>query len=174
MAEPQASAAHDAPELEVADALGRELMRFVRLINYFKTHVMPPRKGIEHSAYPLLGTLVFVGPQRMTTLAEAVHADLSTVSRQVSALVKTGWVERQADPEDGRACLLAATTQGHALFDELRTQRTEHFAALLSGWDRADQLRLVELFGRLNGEIESYDPRLAAAAAGRAGEGEVR
>jgi DNA-binding MarR family transcriptional regulator len=116
----------------------------------------------------LLGSLVFDGPRRMTALAEAVHSDPSTVSRQVSSLVADGLVERQADPEDGRACLLAATAQGHELFAELRRKRTEHLAALLSGWDRDDQLRLVELFGRLNSDIENYQPDLSTT------EGDVR
>ena len=31
----------------------------------------------------------------------------SRISRQVAALVKAGLIERQADPEDGRASLLA-------------------------------------------------------------------
>ena len=156
---PVAAPADDRSDYEVADKLGRELVRFVRLINYFKTHVNKPTKGgVEGSAYPLLGSLVFDGPRRMTALAEAVHSDPSTVSRQISSLVTNGLVERQADPVDGRACLLAATAQGHELFDELRRKRTEHLAALLSEWDRDDRLRLVELFGRLNSDIESYQP----------------
>ena len=165
---PAAAPAGDRSDFEVADKLGRELVRFVRLINYFKTHVTKPTKGVEGSAYPLLGSLVFDGPRRMTALAEAVHSDPSTVSRQISSLVSGGLVERQADPVDGRACLLAATAQGHELFDELRRTRTEHLAALLSGWDRDDQLRLVELFGRLNTDIESYQPDLSTP------EGDVR
>jgi DNA-binding MarR family transcriptional regulator len=161
MVEPVAPTATPAGEYEVADKLGRELVRFARLINHFKTHVTKPTRGVEGAAYPLLGSLVFDGPRRMTALAEAVHSDPSTVSRQISTLVSSGLVERQADPVDGRACLLAATAQGHELFDELRRKRTEHLAALLSGWDRGDQLRLVELFGRLNTDIESYQPDMS-------------
>ena len=169
MVEPVAPTATPAGDYEVADKLGRELVRFVRLINYFKTHVTKPTaRGVEGSAYPLLGSLVFDGPRRMTALAEAVHSDPSTVSRQVSSLVSGGLVERQADPVDGRACLLAATAKGHQLFDDLRRSRTEHLAALLSGWDRDDQLRLVELFSRLNTDIESYQPDLSTT------EGDVR
>jgi DNA-binding MarR family transcriptional regulator len=168
MVEPVAPTATPAGEYEVADKLGRELVRFVRLINYFKTHVTKPTRGVEGSAYPLLGSLVFDGPRRMTALAEAVHSDPSTVSRQISTLVSSGLVERQADPVDGRACLLAATAQGHELFDELRRKRTEHLAALLSGWDRDDQLHLVELFRRLNTDIERYQPDMSTT------EGDVR
>ena len=51
------------------------------------------------------------GPHRSNALAEAVHSDPSTVSRQIAALVKVGYVERRPDPADGRACLLAATDE---------------------------------------------------------------
>ena len=41
-------------------------------------------------------------------------ADPSTVSRQVASLVKAGLVERQADPDDGRASILVPTELGRA------------------------------------------------------------
>ena len=152
-----------APEdLESADQLSRELVRFIRLINYFKSHVAPVARtnGVEGSAFPILGRLVHGGPQRMTLLAEAVHSDLSTVSRQVSALVTQGLVERQADPEDGRACRLAATEHGLGVFEDLRRTRNEHIAMILVDWSEEDKSRLVELMHRFNTGMEGHGPRL--------------
>ena len=51
----------------------------------------------------LLVHLVKGGPQRSGALAEAVHSDPSTISRQVAHLVRLGLVERTADPEDREA-----------------------------------------------------------------------
>ena len=67
--------------------------------------------GFDRSAIILLKTLVLNGPTRSSALAAAVHSDPSTVSRQVAALVRDGLLERQADQEDGRASLIAATVQ---------------------------------------------------------------
>ena len=70
--------------------------------------------GVEWAAYGLLFQLVNDGPQRSSALAETACVDPSTVSRQVAQLVKAGLVERQSDPEDGRASLLVATERGRA------------------------------------------------------------
>src|SRR4051794_35740785 len=40
---------------------------------------------------------------RVSALAEVLHSDVSTVSRQVSTLVDLGFVRRGPDPDDGRA-----------------------------------------------------------------------
>ena len=60
----------------------------------------------DHSPLFLLVKFVRTGRQRASALAELVGADPSTVSRQVASLVKAGFVDREADPDDGRACLL--------------------------------------------------------------------
>ncbi|MCP2166207.1 MarR family winged helix-turn-helix transcriptional regulator [Goodfellowiella coeruleoviolacea] len=143
-------------ELAIADQLGRELVRFVRLIHRVKAHLAGAHKdGIERSSYALLACLVQEGPQRTTALAELVHSDPSTVSRQVSGLVQHGLVERQADPVDGRACRLAATPQGLRVFDENRRARNKQLAQLMAWWPEADRTQLVALLDRLNSDLES-------------------
>lgn len=146
-------------ELSAADALGFELVRFGRLLSRAKARFTAQHKaGIESAAYALLVHLVGDGPQRLTALADSVHSDTSTVSRQVGALVRHGLVERRADPFDGRACLLAATDEGERTFHDYRCQRTAAVAALLSNWPREDVRTLVGLLGRLNTDMETFEP----------------
>ena len=64
---------------------------------------------VESATHLLLHTPESEGPMRASALAASVHADLSTVSRQVAALVSRGLLERRADQHDGRACVLAVT-----------------------------------------------------------------
>lgn len=154
--------------LQDADQLGLELVRFVRLLSKAKSHFQgPKRPGIESAAYALLVHLVGDGPQRLTALADAVHSDASTVSRQIGSLVRHGLVERRADPQDGRACLLAATDDGQHLFKELRCHRTEIVAQILAEWSRTDVRLLVNLLDRLNSSMETFEP----VTAGITGEG---
>jgi hypothetical protein len=82
---------HAAPE-EVADRLGRHLVRLIRLIDRSRAHHAATRDeyGMEHAAYVLLFHLVSEGPRRAGELAEAVHSDPSTLSRQVANLVQLG------------------------------------------------------------------------------------
>jgi DNA-binding MarR family transcriptional regulator len=149
-------------EISNADALGLQLVRLARLIGHAKARFarrFSQEDGIESAAYMLLVHLVGGGPQRTTALAENVHSDTSTVSRQIGALVRHGLVERRADPQDGRACLLAATAEGERVFHFHRQQRNKEIAGLVSHWPSGDVERLVELLDRMNTELESYEPK---------------
>jgi DNA-binding MarR family transcriptional regulator len=153
-------------ELDLADQLGHELVRFVRLINRAKSQVAKQGPdGIERAAYAILFALIHEGPQRTSRLAESLHAEISTISRQSSSLVQHGLVERQADPEDGRACLLAPTAEGLRVFEENRKQRNQWLAEVLEDWSEEDRQNLNRLFGRLNTGIENNSPQLADAQA---------
>jgi DNA-binding MarR family transcriptional regulator len=115
--------------------------------------------GVERAAFLLLVELCTSGPQRLSTLAEAVHSEVSTVSRQVNQLVKLGLVARQPDPDDGRASLLAATDAGRETFEARRRLRNQNMAAVLAGWSVSDRHALCELLGRFNRDYEDFHRR---------------
>ncbi len=145
-----------------AEALGRELMRLVRLVDRSRADCAAQcREGLERAAYLLLARLVAEGPQRLSALAEAVHSDLSTVSRQVAQLVALELVQRDPDPRDGRAARLTVTEAGQRVFEEHRRTRNQHTAAVLAGWPAQDVQRLVALLHRLNTDFETYRARPA-------------
>jgi DNA-binding MarR family transcriptional regulator len=151
--------ADEAQDLAIAEELGHQLVRLVNMTSRAKTQLTSvTTEGIERAAYALLAHLVRYGPQRTTALAEAVRSDTSTVSRQVSALVQHGLVERMADPADGRACLLVATDAGRGTFDRAKAERTRHIAAMIDDWPRGDRQTLVMLLDRFNHDFENYRP----------------
>ncbi len=103
----------------------------------------------DHSPLFLLVKLERSGPQRASALADLVGADPSTVSRQVASLVKAGLVVRQADPDDGRACLLVPTELGRIRVGEYAARRAAAMAPIVGDWsaqDRADFLRLLRKY----------------------------
>jgi len=151
-------------ELAHADELGRQLVRLLRLLTRAKAQVAKQEvDGIERAAYAILGCLICEGPQRTSKLAESLYSEISTISRQSSALVQHGLVERQADPEDGRACLLAATSEGRRVFERNRAQRNRWLATALADWPEADRAGLSVLFERFNTAIESHTPQPSAS-----------
>ncbi len=102
---------------------GAQLVRFMRNFKSLQAQMgHRARHGVDPSAYPVLVQLM-ESPKRTTELATCLHADTSTVSRQVTALVDVGLVERRADPEDRRATILVATDAGRAAYDEMRAGR---------------------------------------------------
>ena len=143
-----------------SDRIGLQLIRLIRLIERKRVSKVGNKdgNGVERAAYVLLARLVIDGPHRSNALAEAVHSDPSTVSRQVAALVRIGYVERRPDPADGRACLLAATDEGHRVFEENRDLRNREISRITSDWDETDRERLVELMDRFTTALEANDP----------------
>jgi DNA-binding MarR family transcriptional regulator len=142
-------------ELEAADELGTQIVRLVRLVDRAHAlHMSENPDAVERSAYLMLVHLVKDGPRRPSALAEAVHSDPSTVSRQVAPLVRLGYVARRPDPEDGRASILAATDLGRRVFAENREARNARLAELLASWEPAERAELTRLLGRLTGAME--------------------
>jgi DNA-binding MarR family transcriptional regulator len=154
---PKNPAARPKVDLDLADQLGRELERYLRLNNKARSRVVKQGPdGIEWAAYAILFTLVHEGPQRASRLAESLHAEISTISRQSSSLVQHGLVERQADPEDGRAWLLAPTAEGMRVFEENRKRRNQWLAEVLVDWPDDEVQTLNRMFGLLNTGIENH------------------
>ncbi|MGH3433443.1 MAG: MarR family winged helix-turn-helix transcriptional regulator [Thermocrispum sp.] len=144
-------------ELATADELGNQFGRFMRVMTKAKSRLSGLAHGsLEHSAFPIIAGLVREGPSRTSAIAERLHTDISTISRQTSALVQAGLIERQADPDDGRACLLAPTDAGRALYERGRTARNHWLAMTLQHWPDGDADRLIALLDRLNDDLSDH------------------
>ena len=165
---------------EDIDLLNGELFRLLRLMERgHARYAAQQPDGLERAAYLLLVHLVKDGPQRLSALAEAVHSDVSTVSRQIAQLVKLGLVERRSDPSDGRASLLAASAQGELTFQAKRQRRNELVAELMIDWSETDRRRLCKLISRFSDDYERFFlgpdaderwPRTGELSSGIAGE----
>jgi len=84
-------------------ALGGEIMRLGR-----RRATSYPGSVLEDSAFRILLLLVEEGPRSMGDLAAELQLERSTISRQVSAAIGHGLVERYAEP--GRAPRLLRPT----------------------------------------------------------------
>ncbi|MDU0292804.1 MarR family transcriptional regulator [Saccharothrix longispora] len=158
-------------DLVVADRLGTALVRMNRMHACVSSHMS--KSGMDKASFVLLASLSRLGPARSSALAEAVFSDPSTVSRQVATLVKEGLVERRADPEDGRASVLAVTDAGGRLLDERRRQRNQALVRLFADWEPQDRLRFIEYFERFVGDYEKALPHfIAESGPGPRSEGE--
>ncbi|MRH88081.1 MarR family transcriptional regulator [Nocardia sp. SYP-A9097] len=142
-------------EPDPADRLGSLLVRLLRAVGRVKHRVVKNGPdGLEQLAYAVLFCLVHDGPQRTGKLAELLHAEISTISRQTRTLVAHGLVARGADPIDGRACVLTATAEGERVFAENRRLRNLFLAGLLADWPEHDRSTLIGLLERLVHDIE--------------------
>ncbi len=133
---------------ECAGAVAADLIEVVKAFNAVKVRINGPGHpdNLDHA---LLARLAKTGPMRASDLAEHLCFDPSTVSRQVSGLVKAGLIARQADPNDGRASILVPTEAGRERIERMARLRGDLFAPLIAHWsagDRADFARLLADF----------------------------
>lgn len=123
------------PQRETVVSVAESFIDLQRTVRRSKARMLAAAgSDVESATHVLLQAVAADGPMRASALAASVQADLSTVSRQVTALVKSGLLERQADQEDGRATLLAITGPGRAAVARHEKGRQEFFEAVLSGW----------------------------------------
>jgi len=69
--------------------------------------------GLKNTQYSLLSHVVLSGPIRPSDLAQRMHLDASTLTRNLQPLLAQGWL-RQGPGEDARSRLVEATEAGRA------------------------------------------------------------
>ncbi|MEU6401240.1 MarR family transcriptional regulator [Streptomyces sp. NPDC046985] len=105
---------------------------------------------LESAAYGLLVRLDEAGGQRATALAGYVGVGKATMSRQLRALEDLGLVQREPDPADGRAWLVALTPEGRGRVGRVREARRARYVRQLAHWDRREVSELARLLHELN------------------------
>ena len=163
--------------LESATQLSTELVRVMKLFQSMRQHAPKLHPGVEPASYPILFNLV-EEPRRVSLLADCIHSDVSTVSRQVTMLVSHGLLEKVADPMDGRASMVSLSAEGKDLVERLKAGRGEWFRQMLHDWEPADadafndQLsRFAKSFEASRDQIRSipFPPATSLTSSGDAG-----
>lgn len=144
------------PDVDLAD----QILRLVRTWSYLKAK-MVSTVDPEVSTLFLISRLIKDGPTRAKDLAEATCADQSTVSRQVANLVKSGLVERQADPDDGRASILVPTQLGVARVNEHFANRGRALEPLVADWSDDERRQFVNLLRKFTSNLEARRDEVA-------------
>jgi DNA-binding MarR family transcriptional regulator len=116
---------------------------------------------IEWSGHFLISVLLNEGPMRGGSLAECVQVDQSTASRQIAGLIKAGLLERQIDPDDGRASLLAVTEVGRAKHEEHLQMRLSRFQVMLADWSEDECRQFQGFLDRFSGALDQRRALLA-------------
>ena len=116
------------------------------LIRRFTSMTTEKKFGnLDRSAYLLLHQISLHGSAGVKALADEFHLDISTVSRQVTALEQKGYVTRMPDPTDRRASSFQITSSGTQELQAARQARIIRIEELLQDW--SDEER--DMFGQL-------------------------
>lgn len=146
---------------ETAQALSNTLVRVMKIMSAMKHQAPRQHAAVDPSHYPLLFCLSGA-PQRVSAVAESIHSDVSTVSRQVSHLVQHGLIEKIGDPDDGRAQLLSLSPSGGEVIDKLVRGRGQWFGELLASWTDDDVRAFDAYLTRFGTDLEAFKARVVA------------
>jgi len=97
---------------------------------------------VDPSQASILYALKSHGAMRLGDLADAMRLDASTVSRHVQQLGDKGLLDRDPDPEDGRARIIAISTSGITALKRTFDQRRAFIVDAMADWSDADRDRL--------------------------------
>lgn len=101
--------------------------------------------GVTMSQLALLNWVTASPGCGVQDIADGLDLTAPTVSVGVRRLEKAGLLERQPDPQDGRAIQLFLTTQGQELCQQVRAFRREKMRLLLKGLTAEESTTLVTL-----------------------------
>lgn len=122
---------------DVALRLYVTLGRLVRLLRRDGTAELGP------GSLSALVTITKYGPMRLGDLAARESVSPPTLTRIMAVLQDAGLVERQVDPHDRRAALVAVTASGRGLVRGVRSSRMQALAQRLAVLPEADRSALL-------------------------------
>lgn len=133
---------------ESLETIELELAIMIRRITSYSSH---KRIGnLDRSAYLLLHQIATNGPAGVKTLAGQSQLDISTISRQASALEQKGCLYRIPDPTDGRAYFLEITDLGLRKLREERQARKIRVGEVTKDWSDEERAMFGKLLTRFN------------------------
>lgn len=118
----------------VGDALDQAMDLTIRFL--------ADRADLSASAAFTMNRVSREGPVRLTTLAAKEGVSQPSMTQLVQRLERAGLVIRLADPDDGRACLVAITDEGREVLDERKRMRRERLSALMTTLTDDEQTQL--------------------------------
>ena len=138
------------------DPVGVIELELIKLVRYLETFGRRSDlySEVDRAGYVMLRTLDRLGPTSINTLADELHLDASTVTRQAASLDGAGFVERRPGTEDRRCVSVLLTTAGSAAMEHVEQQRRCLLEGLIGGWTESERDSFGGALRRLNLALE--------------------
>ena len=115
---------------------------------------------LDPGTFWLLKNIAANGSMRVTDIAQHANLDVSTVSRHVAQLQKTGLIERTPDLDDRRAQLVRLTDTGQQKLTADLKARTTLLERSLETWSLEDLDELDRAVNRFVADVETLTESL--------------
>lgn len=114
------------------DLLNYRLSRLLAASGAMVVRLCEGRYGITRREWRVIAMLAEHGPVSPSDLAQRTHLERGRVSALITQLVSKKLVQRLAVPGDARRAEVTLTTEGRAVYDDLRPQSAAFNAEVLS------------------------------------------
>ena len=113
--------------------------------------------GLTLPMWRVLAALWGAGEQTLSGLADVTSVEISTLSRQVATLDRTGLVSRRQSGLNWRSINIGLTAKGRAMVERLLPAVERHEQAALDGVSVTEIRRLKTLLNRIYGNLIALD-----------------
>jgi MarR family 2-MHQ and catechol resistance regulon transcriptional repressor len=107
------------------------------------------KRNLSPETFRILELLYSKGPHPLQKISEKFSIPSGSITFVVNKLIKQGLVERQPNPQDGRANDAVLTGQGKALFDEIFPEHVETISSNFSTLDNEEKEQLIGLLKKI-------------------------
>jgi DNA-binding MarR family transcriptional regulator len=141
-----------------ADELGRleqevgVLIRRVKRVIGERARAVHP--DLQPASYLMLMYLAEEGALRSSVLSDRFNVVKGAISRQVQHLVDLGLLDREPDPDDGRAMLISASPDAVRRLRGVDRDRRHWLEGQLSEWSETDLHDFVAGLSRYNRALD--------------------
>ncbi|WNQ12048.1 MarR family transcriptional regulator [Paenibacillus aurantius] len=109
---------------------------------------------INRSQAVILEKLEAEGPQKASSLAEALYMTSGAITGLSDKLIEDGFAERYRDEKDRRVVYLAITEKGRSKLESIRDYRHKLYHSLFSGLSTEEIQGMTNSFQRILSNIE--------------------
>ena len=128
------------------DSAAEKFMRLMDRLRRLGPGNAPPKEAkISPSQLSLIDYAAYNPGCGVQAMAEGLRLATPTVSISVRQLEKAGFMERQPDPQDGRAVLLFLTPEGQEFHQRTLEFRCKKFSSLLTELTPQESTTLLNL-----------------------------
>jgi MarR family transcriptional regulator for hemolysin len=110
--------------------------------------------GFTMSHLPVLRALADGRSLSQTELAQAARVEQPTMAETLARMVRDGVVQREPDPDDGRATLISITRRSRSRFAKARAALVDGEREAMAGLTDAEKTLLRDLLRRVVKNIE--------------------
>ncbi|WP_319499200.1 MarR family transcriptional regulator [uncultured Cohaesibacter sp.] len=144
------------PDIRSSDAISqleREIAFMIRRLDsiYRKRHY--PLERAHYLALMVLKERAHSSGE----LATMLGLDQSTVTRQIVAMEKKGYVVRKSNPDDGRGIMIEIEAKGLELFQQMQLARRRSLQTMMQDWPGEELCQFADHVIRFNKAIEAMD-----------------